>query len=179
MPDKPEENKIQRKRISAGLLMYRINRYGLDRHGLNRHALQVLLAHPGGPFFRNKDDGVWSIPKGEPDDGEAELLITAKREFEEETGFKPEGSFIPLGSILQKGGKTVYGWAFEGTLPDGFVHKCNSFETEWPSNSGKKMRFLEIDKIDFFDSEKAKIKIKQTQVPLIERLEEYLKNNNL
>jgi len=168
--NKPAENK--RKRTSAGLLMYRIN-----RHGLNPHTLEVLIAHPGGPFFRNKDDGVWSIPKGEPGNGELELLETAKREFEEETGIKPEGAFIPLGSILQKGGKTVYGWAFEGTLPDGFVHKCNSFETEWPAHSGKKMRFLEIDKVGFFDTHKAKIKIKQTQVALIERLEEILKNN--
>jgi predicted NUDIX family NTP pyrophosphohydrolase len=175
MPDNPTENKPTEKkriRVSAGLLMYRINRYGL-----NRLTLEVLLAHPGGPFFRNKDDGAWSIPKGEPDDGETELLETAKREFEEETGIKPEGNFIPLGSILQKGGKTVYGWAFEGTLPDGFVHTCNSFETEWPPHSGKMMKFLEIDKVKFFDTQKAKIKIKQTQAPLIERLEEILKNN--
>lgn len=165
MQDSSAENKTTRKRISAGLLMYRFN----------RHVLEVLLAHPGGPFFRNKDDGSWSIPKGEPGDGEAELLETAKREFEEETGITPEGSFIPLGSILQKGGKTVYGWAFEGTLPDGFVHKCNSFETEWPPRSGKKMKFLEIDKVGFFEPQKAKIKIKQTQVPLIERLEEILR----
>ena len=167
MADKSTGN--TRKRTSAGLLMYRIN----------RHTLEVLLAHPGGPFFRNKDDGAWSIPKGEPGDGEADLLETAKREFEEETGIKPDGSFIPLGDILQRGGKTVHGWGFEGTLPEGFVHKCNSFETEWPAHSGKKMQFLEIDKVEFFSIEKAKKKIKQTQIPFIERLEEILKNNIL
>lgn len=153
-----------RKRISAGLLMYRIK----------RHDLEILLAHPGGPFFKNKDDGYWSIPKGEPDDNEDELLETAKREFEEETGLKPAGKFIELGNILQKGGKTVYGWAFEGDMPEGFVHKCNSFETEWPPHSGKKMQFLEIDKVEFFSSEKAKKKIKDAQIPFIERLEEIL-----
>jgi predicted NUDIX family NTP pyrophosphohydrolase len=167
MGDKQTENR--RKRVSAGLLMYRFN----------RHTLEVLLAHPGGPFFRNKDDGVWSIPKGEPGDGEDELLETAKREFEEETGLKPDGSYVPLGSILQKGGKTVYGWAFEGNLPENFEHKCNWFETEWPPHSGKKMKFLEIDKIAFFDIPRAKLKIKQTQIPLIERLEENLKAENI
>jgi predicted NUDIX family NTP pyrophosphohydrolase len=153
-----------RKRTSAGLLMYRIN----------RHDLEVLLAHPGGPFFKNKDDGYWSIPKGEPDENEDELLETAKREFEEETGIKPAGKFIELGNILQKGGKTVHGWAFEGDIPEGFIHKCNSFETEWPPHSGKKMKFLEIDKVEFFSSEKAKKKIKDAQIPFIERLEEIL-----
>lgn len=152
------------KRISAGLLMYRFK----------NDILEVLLAHPGGPFFRNKDDGHWSIPKGEPSDEETDLLETAKREFEEETGIVPKGNFIPLEQITQKGGKTVYAWAFEGTLPDNFVHKCNSFETEWPPHSGKKMQFLEIDKIEFFPAEKAKRKIKDRQAEFIVRLENYL-----
>ena len=90
-------------RLSAGLLMYRI------KDGV----LQVLLAHPGGPFFVKKDDGAWSIPKGEPDADE-DLLVTAQREFEEETGVKPTGPFIPLKPIQQKGGKIVHAWAFEG-----------------------------------------------------------------
>lgn len=158
------DKSTSRKRISAGLLMYRII----------RHNLEILLAHPGGPFFKNKDDGYWSIPKGEPDDNEDELLETAKREFEEETGIKPSGMFTELGSILQKGGKTVFCWAFEGDMPEGFIHKCNSFETEWPPHSGKKMQFLEIDKVEFFSSEKAKKKIKDAQIPFIERLEEIL-----
>ena len=159
-----EDNSKLPKRVSAGLLMYRIK----------KNETEVLLAHPGGPFFRNKDDGHWSIPKGEPSDKESDLLETAKREFEEETGITPGGKFIPLGSILQKGGKTVYGWAFEGDLPDDFVHKCNSFETEWPPHSGKKMMFLEIDKVEFFTIDKAKKKIKQAQIKLIENLEEYI-----
>jgi predicted NUDIX family NTP pyrophosphohydrolase len=156
-----------KSKISAGLIMYR----------LKDGVLEILLAHPGGPFFKNRDDGYWSIPKGEPDYAEADLLETAKREFEEETGIKPEGSFIPLESIVQKGGKTVYAWAFENDLPEGFIHKCNWFETEWPPHSGKKMKFLEIDKIEFFAAVKAKRKIKDTQIPLIERLEEKLKNH--
>ena len=154
------------KRVSAGLIMYR------QKNG----ALEVLLAHPGGPFFKNKDDGHWSIPKGEPGEGESDLLETAKREFEEETGIKPSGDFIPLESIVQKGGKTVHGWAFKGDLPEGYAHKCNWFEAEWPPRSGKKMKFLEIDKIEFFSPEKAKRKIKSTQIPLIDRLEEKLRN---
>jgi predicted NUDIX family NTP pyrophosphohydrolase len=161
-----------KSKISAGLVMFR----------LKNGELEVLLAHPGGPFFKNKDDGYWSIPKGEPDDAEASaaggLFETAKREFEEETVIKPEGNFIPLDSIVQKGEKTVYAWAFEFDLPEGFVHKCNWFETEWPPHSGKKMKFLEIDKIKFFTAEKAKRKIKDTQIPLIERLEEKLKNKS-
>jgi predicted NUDIX family NTP pyrophosphohydrolase len=152
------------KRTSAGLLMYRYR----------DNILEVLLAHPGGPFFRNKDDGHWSIPKGEPSDDETDLLQTAKREFEEETGIHPDGSFIPLGEIIQKGGKTVFGWGFKGELPDNFVHRCNSFETEWPPQSGKKMQFLEIDKVEFFPADKAKKKIKDRQVKFIERLEEYI-----
>jgi predicted NUDIX family NTP pyrophosphohydrolase len=154
------------KRVSAGLLMYRM------KDGI----LQVLLAHPGGPFFKNKDDGYWSIPKGEPGENETDLLETAKREFEEETGIRPSGDFIPIESIVQKGGKTVYCWAFEGDILPGFEHKCNWFETEWPPHSGKKMKFLEIDKIEFFPLEKAKRKIKDTQVPLIEGLKEILQN---
>jgi len=89
-------------RLSAGLLMYRI-----------KDGLEVLLAHPGGPYFVNKDDGAWSIPKGEPDADE-DLLVTAQREFEEETGLKPTGPFVPLQPIQQKGGKIVHAWAFEG-----------------------------------------------------------------
>ncbi len=154
------------KKISAGLLMYRI---------IN-HKLEVLLAHPGGPFFRNKDSGHWSIPKGEPNDNESDLLETAKREFREETGIEPDASkFIPLGTILQKGGKTVYAWAFEGNIGPGFQQKSNTFKTEWPLRSGKQMIFSEIDKINFFTPDEAKKKIKSTQIDFIERLEKHLK----
>jgi predicted NUDIX family NTP pyrophosphohydrolase len=132
-----------------------------------------LLAHPGGPFFKNKDNGSWSIPKGEIDGGE-ELLETAVREFREETGLDSGGPYVPLGSIVQKGGKTVYAWAFEGNSEPFSVNKSNTFEMEWPLHSGKKMTFLEIDKAEFFPADIAKKKIKDTQVELIERLEEYL-----
>ncbi|HEY3251294.1 MAG TPA: NUDIX domain-containing protein [Ignavibacteria bacterium] len=151
------------KRTSAGLIMYRIT----------NEKLEVLLAHPGGPFFTKKDEGHWSIPKGEPD-GKEELLKAAIREFEEETGIKPEGDFIELGSIVQKGGKEVFAWAFEGDLPNGFVHKCNTFKLEWPPKSGKIQEFKEIDNIEFFDVEAAKKKVKGTQIPLLGRLERHL-----
>lgn len=149
------------KRVSAGILMYRLTNGGVE----------VLLAHPGGPFFKNKDNTHWSIPKGEPDEDLGEdLLITAMREFKEETGITPLGNFIELGSITQKGGKEVFAWAVEGTLPEGFVHECNTFEMEWPPRSGKMMEFPEIDKIEFFTIDKAKEKIKAAQIPLLERL---------
>jgi predicted NUDIX family NTP pyrophosphohydrolase len=151
------------KKISAGLLMYRFR----------NHTLEVLLAHPGGPFFRNKDNGHWSIPKGEIDGGE-ELIDTAVREFREETGLKPEGPYIPLGSIVQKGGKKVFAWAFEGRLEPMDPNPANTFETEWPPHSRKKMMFLEIDKVEYFTTDTAKTKIKNTQIAFIERLEEYL-----
>src|SRR5205823_9623846 len=96
-------------RTSAGLLMFR----------RSDDTLEVLLAHPGGPFFRNKDDGVWTISKGEANAGE-DLLTRAEIEFEEELGIKPSGNWIPLGSIKQKGGKTVHAWAIEGNLPESF-----------------------------------------------------------
>lgn len=150
-------------RISAGLIMYRIT----------NKKLEVLLAHPGGPFYAKKDEGYWSIPKGEPD-GKEELLEVAIREFEEETGLKPEGKFIELGSIIQKGGKQVHAWAFEGYLPLGFVHTCNTFKLVWPPKSGNIKEFKEIDKIEFFDLKTAKLKIKETQIPLIDNLEQHL-----
>ena len=150
-------------RISAGLLMYRI------KDG----ALQVLLAHPGGPFFRNKDEGAWSIPKGEPDADEA-LLVTAQREFEEETGVKPTGPFVPLSPIKQKGGKIVRAWAFEGDC-DPSVVKSNTFTLEWPPKSGRQMEFPEIDRVEFFDLDTARKKIKAGQERLLEELEVILK----
>ncbi len=114
-------------KISAGLLMYRIK----------ADAVEVLLAHPGGPFFQNKDDGAWSIPKGEPEPGE-ELLSAAQREFEEETGLKPAGPFLPLAPVQQKGGKIVHGWAFAGDCDPGAL-RSNAFTMEWPPRSGRQM----------------------------------------
>src|SRR5271166_3363109 len=143
-------------RQAAGLLMYRV------KDGV----LQVLLAHPGGPYFVNKDDGAWSIPKGEPDDDE-DLLVTAQREFEEETGVEPTGPFTPLKPIKQKGGKIVHAWAFEADCdPSAIV--SNTFTMEWPPHSGRRMEFPEIDRADFFDAATALWKIKAGQEGLIE-----------
>ena len=152
-------------RISAGLLMYRIK----------EGTIEVLLAHPGGPFFHNKDDGVWSIPKGEPNADE-DLLLTAQREFEEETGVKPTAQFLPLRPIQQKGGKTVYAWAFEGDCDPAAV-RSNTFTMEWPPKSGRQTEFPEIDRAEFFDLAEARKKIKAGQESLIDELEGLVKLN--
>ena len=149
-------------RVSAGLLLYR-------RRGAN---LEVLLAHPGGPFFKNKDDGHWTIPKGEID-GLEEPLSAAIREFREEIGIDldPASKFIHLGEIRQKGGKVVHAWAVEGDVAPGHCLKSNTFEMEWPPKSGKLQSFPEIDRAEFFDLETARRKIKSTQIPFLERLQ--------
>jgi len=135
--------------------------------------LEVLLAHPGGPFFARKDEGVWTIPKGEVQPGE-DLLTRAQIEFEEETGTKASGNFVPLGSIKQKGGKTVHAWAFEGDLPRDFVLKSNTFEVEWPTRSGKFQEFPEVDRAEFFPEEIARRKINPAQIPFLDSLLEIL-----
>ncbi len=157
----PEKSKSLRSRISAGLLMFR----------RRNNQLEVLLAHPGGPFFARKDDGIWTIPKGEAAPGE-DLLTRAQIEFEEEVGIRPENmrGWIELGSIKQKGGKIVHAWAFEGDLPEPFKCKSNLFEMEWPPRSGRRKKFPEIDQACFFSEEVARRKIKPTQVPLLDRL---------
>lgn len=147
-------------KVSAGLLMYRIQ----DGN------LQVLLAHPGGPFFRNKDYGSWSIPKGEIEPDE-DVLGAAKREFEEEIGINPEGPFIELAPMKQKGGKVVHAWAFEGDCDTSAI-VSNTFMMEWPPRSGKQSEFPEIDRAEFFDVAEAKRKINAAQVPLIDELVE-------
>jgi predicted NUDIX family NTP pyrophosphohydrolase len=146
-------------RLSAGLLMYRI------KDG----AIEALLAHPGGPFFVKKDDGSWTIPKGEPNADE-DLLVTAQREFEEETGQKPTGPFMPLHPIKQKGGKIVHAWAFEGDCDPATI-KSNAFTMEWPPKSGKQQGFPEIDRAEWFDLVTARQKIKTGQEALIDELE--------
>lgn len=151
-------------RMSAGLVMYRI------REG----RLEFLLAHPGGPFHKNKDEGAWSIPKGEPEPGE-ELLATAQREFEEETGLKPCGPFIPLRPIQQKGGKIVYAWAFQGDCDPGAV-RSNTFRMEWPPKSGRQAEFPEIDRAEFFALTEATQKIKAAQTPMLAELEAILQS---
>jgi predicted NUDIX family NTP pyrophosphohydrolase len=146
-------------RTSAGLLMFRF---------ING-VLQVFLAHPGGPLYQNKDDGYWTIPKGEPPANES-LIDAAIREFEEETGIKPSGNYIELGSIQQKGGKVVHAWAFEGDYDESLPVCSNTFEMEWPPHSGRKQSFPEVDRARFFSTDEAKQKLKDAQWSLIERL---------
>ena len=150
---------VMGSRTSAGILLFR-------RSG----PLEVLLAHPGGPFFVRRDAGSWTIPKGEVDPGEG-LLDVARREFEEETGHPPpDGDPIELGSIVQKGGKIVHAWALEGDL-DPAAAVSNTFELEWPPRSGRHEAFPEIDRVAWFAADEARLRLKATQVPLIERLE--------
>ncbi len=147
-------------RQSAGLLMFR------RRAG----SLEFLLAHPGGPFFARKDDGAWTIPKGEPNPGE-DLLSRARIEFHEEIGLAAEATdWIALGQIKQKGGKIVHAWAFAGDLPEFFAHRSNRFRMEWPPRSGRMAEFPEVDWAQFFDLEEARRKIKPPQLPFLERL---------
>ena len=137
-----------------------------------KNKLEVLLAHPGGPFFARKDEGYWTIPKGEAAPGE-DLLTRAQIEFEEEVGLHPKNNdeWIELGWIKQKGGKIVHAWAFQGDLPGGFQCKSNLFELEWPPRSGKYENFPEVDKACFFSGELARRKLKPTQVPFLDRLQ--------
>jgi predicted NUDIX family NTP pyrophosphohydrolase len=159
---------MKRSRTSAGLLMFREK----------GDVLEVLLVHPGGPYFRNKDDGFWTIPKGEVDEGE-DPLSRAKMEFEEELGIPaPAGKLIELGWVKQKGGKTVHAWALEGDLQDHFKLLSNTFEMEWPPRSGKLERFPEIDRTVFFPIELARTKINPAQNVFLDRLIETLRESN-
>lgn len=135
--------------------------------------IEVLLVHPGGPFFARKDEGVWTIPKGEAADGE-DLLTRAGIEFEEELGIPAHGNWIPLGHIKQKGGKIVHAWAFEGDLPDPFALKSNVFRIEWPPRSGMVREFPEVDRASFFNDEIARVKLHPAQCAFLDRLHESL-----
>lgn len=147
-------------RVSAGILLYR-------RRG---GRLEVLLAHPGGPFHAKRDLGNWSIPKGEPAPGE-DLATAARREFEEETGVRlPSGSPLSLGSTRQKGGKLVWAWALEGDL-DETGARSNTFEMEWPPGSGQLHAFPEIDRVAWFEPGEARRRIKEAQAVFVDRLE--------
>jgi predicted NUDIX family NTP pyrophosphohydrolase len=148
---------------SAGILLYR----------KTVNSLQFFLVHPGGPFFKNKDAGAWSIPKGEFSEDE-EPLAAAKREFEEETSQPVNGEFIPLGSVKLKSGKTVYGWAVEGDI-DHETIISNTVEIDWPPRSGKKITIPEIDRAGWFNATAAKLKINPAQAAFIDRLIEQLK----
>ena len=152
-------------RVSAGILLYRRREGGLE----------VLLGHPGGPYFANKGDGHWSIPKGEADNGETgeTLRLVALREFEEETGSPVPGEvdeLLPLGEITQKGGKRVVAWAREGDLDPETAHS-NHFTVEWPPRSGRYMQVPEIDEVAWLTPDEARQRIKDTQIPFIDRLE--------
>jgi len=150
-------------KTSAGLLMFRTRNDGLE----------VLLVHPGGPYFQNKDEGAWTIPKGEVGEGE-NLLERARIEFEEELGIEAAGNWMELGSVKQKGGKTVHAWAFAGELRDDFKLVSNTFELEWPPRSGGKQAFPEVDRADFFRVEEARTKINAAQTVFLDRLIELL-----
>jgi predicted NUDIX family NTP pyrophosphohydrolase len=145
-------------KTSAGLLMYRV------RDG----EPEFFLAHPGGPFWKNKDAGAWTIPKGEIKEGE-EPLAAAQREFEEEVGFAARGPLVALTPITQKSGKVVQAWAFEGDFDPSQV-RSNSFSMEWPPGSGRFTQFPEVDRAAFFRLEAAKEKINPAQIPLLEEL---------
>jgi predicted NUDIX family NTP pyrophosphohydrolase len=152
-----------RTRVSAGIVLYRL------RDGV----VEVLLGHPGGPYYTSKDAGHWSIPKGEVEPDE-DLLDVALREFAEETGHVVgTARLIDLGSIVQKGGKAVYAWAVEGDL-DPESARSNTFRLEWPPRSGLYIDVPEVDRVAWFDGTEARVRIKDTQVPLLERLEAFL-----
>jgi predicted NUDIX family NTP pyrophosphohydrolase len=146
-------------KASAGLLMFR------QRAG----SLEVFLVHPGGPYFRNKDDGAWTIPKGQIETGE-EPIEAARREFKEETGLTPEGPYLPLAPIKQKGSKTVMGWAFRGDAADPVRIRPNTFMLEWPPRSGRMREFPEIDFAAFFTVEEARRKLNPAQVAFVDEL---------
>jgi len=145
---------------SAGLLLYR----------KVRGSVEVFLVHPGGPFWAKKDDGAWSIPKGEFDEGE-EPLDAAKREFREETGLVAEGEFQPLKPARQRSGKIVYAWAVHLDLNAAAV-TSNTFSMEWPRGSGRMQEFPEIDRADWFNIDLARRKILKGQLGLLDQLEQ-------
>ncbi|MDD7812486.1 NUDIX domain-containing protein [Mycobacterium sp. CSUR Q5927] len=145
---------------SAGLLLYRSGPDG---------AVEVLIAHPGGPFWSRRDDGAWSIPKGEQPDGE-DPWVTARREFVEELGLDPpEGERLELGVVRQAGGKVVTAFAVRGDL-DVADARSNTFELEWPPRSGKLREFPEVDRVGWFTVAQARTKLLAGQRPLLDRL---------
>ncbi len=153
-------------KLSAGILLYRIR----------SHAIQILLVHPGGPFWATKDDGAWSIPKGEYDEG-ADALEAAKREFHEETGFEVHGETVPLIPVRQPGGKVISVWALGGDI-DAPSIRSTSFRMEWPPKSGKLQEFPEVDRAEWFDLCTAHRKILPGQRPFLVQLEQMVHNKS-
>jgi predicted NUDIX family NTP pyrophosphohydrolase len=155
-------------RQSAGILLFR-------RPAVGGAEPEVLLGHPGGPFFARADERRWSIPKGEPDPTDEDLLAVARREFAEEVGQpapagQPDGSApIALGTIVQKGGKVVHAWAIEGDL-DPATARSNVFELEWPPRSGRRETFPELDRVEWFAPAEARRRLKPAQIPFVDRL---------
>jgi predicted NUDIX family NTP pyrophosphohydrolase len=150
-------------RVSAGLLLFR------RRDGRP----EVLLVHPGGPFWAGKDLGAWTIPKGELDEGE-DALSAARREFEEETGLRPQGPFRPLGQVRQKGGKIVHAWAFEGDCDPAAV-RSNTCRVQWPPRSGRWLEVPEVDRAEWFAPDEARRRINPAQAALVDALETALR----
>lgn len=150
--------------MSAGILLFRRRQSGLE----------VLLAHPGGPFWRGRDTGAWTIPKGLVAPDEA-LLDAARRELREETGLEPDGPFLPLGSVRQKAGKTVHAWACEGDADPATV-TSNTTTIEWPRGSGRRITYPEVDRCGWFALEVARQKLNPAQSELLGRLEAALQS---
>jgi predicted NUDIX family NTP pyrophosphohydrolase len=155
---------VKSPQTSAGLLLFR----------RTSGTLELFLAHPGGPFWQGREAGAWTIPKGlaEP---EEDLLAAACREFEEETGVKPLGPFIPLGSVRQKAGKVIHAWGWEGEADPSTV-TSNSMKTEWPRGSGRWLTFPEVDRCAWFRPSEARERLNPAQAELIDRLEAALAN---
>jgi predicted NUDIX family NTP pyrophosphohydrolase len=151
---------------SAGILLFRKRPAGVE----------VMLVHPGGPFWAKKDDGAWSIPKGLADEGE-DLLAAAKREFLEETGATIGGAFMDLGAHKQPGGKTIVAFGVEGDFDVGGL-KSNMFAMEWPPRSGKTAEFPEVDKAGWFDLDEASAKVTKGQRPITAALAGKLAKDN-
>jgi len=149
-------------KISAGILVFRFR----------KSVLEVLLVHPGGPFWAKKDNHAWSIPKGEVESGETDFNA-ANREFTEETGIEIRGNFFALDPVKQSGGKTVYAWAVKKDITTEKI-KSNNFEIEWPPNSGKHKSFPEVDKASWIDIETARDKIIKGQSNLLDQLSKKL-----
>lgn len=145
-------------KLSAGILMFRTRDAGL----------QVFLVHPGGPFWRNKDAGAWSIPKGEYTEGE-DPLDAAKREFREETGFDAQGEFLPLGQIKQPSSKMITAFAVEGDCSPAAI-RSNTFSIEWPPKSRRQQEFPEVDRAEWFSLEEARERIVKGQAGFLDRL---------
>ena len=151
-------------KLSAGILLYR----STDGY------VEVLLAHPGGPYFAKRDQGAWSIPKGELNSDDEDLVAAARREFCEETGMEPTGRLQALGYVKQRGGKEVHAWAMEGDFDPAQLNS-NTFRIEWPYRSGRSQEFPEIDRVGWFSLEDAARKANIAQVDLLERLRTLLR----